>query len=101
MTPARLTSRADVATATPERYAKQLVSHLGHKLTFITEGAVSTAAIGAGTGQVVVGAGVLTLLATGADEQALAEVERVLGSHLERFAQRENLSVSWTRNAAG
>lgn len=94
-----LISRADVPTATPERYAKQLVSHLGHKISFATEGAISTAVVGAGAGQVIVGDGVLTLLATGADEQAVGQVEHVLGSHLERFAQRDELAVTWTRSA--
>jgi hypothetical protein len=97
-TPA-VTSRADVATDAPARYAKQLVSHLGRKLEFTTDGAASTAAIGTGTGQVVVGDGVLTLLATGPDEESVATVEHVLGSHLERFAQRDELAVRWGRSA--
>jgi uncharacterized protein len=98
---APITSRADVATDVPARYAKQLVAHLGRKLTFTTEGSSSTAAIGAGTGQVVVGDGVLTLLAAGPDEEAVATVEHVLGSHLERFAQRDELTVTWSRSADG
>lgn len=97
-TPA-VASRADVATDVPARYAKQLVSHLGRKLDFATDGNVSTAAIGAGTGQVVVGDEVLTLLATGPDEESVATVEHVLGSHLERFAQRDELAVRWARTA--
>ncbi len=43
------TSRAQLATPTPERYAKQLVGHLGRKLEFRTAGATSTAAIGDAT----------------------------------------------------
>ncbi len=96
---ASVTSRADVATDVPARYAKQLVSHLGRKLDFATKGDVSTAAIGTGTGQVVVGDNVLTLLATGPDEESVATVEHVLGSHLERFAQRDELAVRWNRSA--
>ena len=98
--PTAVTSRADVSTDQPARYAKQLVSHLGRKLAFATDGATSTAAVGAGTGQVVVGDGVLTLLACGPDEAALADVEHVLGSHLLRFATRENLTLAWTRTTA-
>jgi hypothetical protein len=45
----------------------------------------------------VVGDGVLTLLATGDDEESVARVRDVLGGHLERFAQREDLSVRWLR----
>ena len=52
-TAAAVTSRADVPTDQPARYVKQLISHLGRKLDVTTDGPVSTAAVGAGTGQVV------------------------------------------------
>ena len=94
-TPTRLTARADVATDSPERYAKQLVAHLGRKVAFSTDGATSSARFGAGTGRVVVGDGVLTLLAEAPDAEALARVEDVLGRHLERFGQRNELVVTW------
>lgn len=99
-TTAAVASRADVRTDQPARYAKQLVSHLGRKLDFNADGATSTAAVGAGTGRIVVGDGVLTLLATGPDEESVATVEHVLGSHLLRFATREDLTVDWTRTTA-
>jgi hypothetical protein len=83
-TPA-ITSRADVATDAPARYAKQLLAHLGRKLDFTTDSVTSSATIGDATGHIIVGDGVLTLLATGDDESAVARVEHVLGSHLERF----------------
>ena len=94
-----LRSRADVATDAPARYAKQLVSHLGRKLTFTGDATSSpaTAAIGAATAGIAVGEGVLTLWAAGDDEESVARVEQVLGSHLERFAQREALTVQWAR----
>jgi uncharacterized protein len=88
-------SRADVATATPARYAKQLVAHLGRKVQFSTDGPVSTTTIGAATGQIIVGDGVLTLTATGDDPAAVAVVEDVLGRHLERFGARNELAVCW------
>lgn len=94
---ATIISRAHVSTATPERYAKQLVAHLGRKLEFSTEGATSTTTIGEATGQIVVGDGLLTLLATGADEESVARAEQVLGSHLERFGQRNEITVAWSR----
>src|ERR1700712_1498002 len=88
-------SRADVATDTPDRYAKQLVAHLGRKVSFSTDGATSTATIGGATGQVIVGDSVLTLTAAGDDPAAVAVVEDVLGRHLERFGARNELMVSW------
>lgn len=96
--PFAITSRAQVATETPERYAKQLVSHLGRKVEFSASGATSTATIGAATAQIVVGDGLLTLVAAGDDEVAVALVEQVLGNHLERFGQRNELTVTWMRN---
>jgi hypothetical protein len=93
---APLTARADVRTDTPERYAKQLVAHLGHRLEFTTTGATSTAEIGTGVGAVEVGDGVLILHASAPDAEALDRVQDVLGRHLERFGTRQELTVVWT-----
>jgi hypothetical protein len=90
-------SRAEVATTSPERYAKQLVAHLGRKISFATDGVISTATIGDATGQIIVGDGVLTLTAAGDDPAAVAVVEDVLGRHLERFGARNELAVHWVR----
>ena len=46
-----------VKTQTPDRYAKQLIAHLGRKIQFNTDGDTSTASFGTSTGQVVVGEG--------------------------------------------
>ena len=94
---APLSSRADVPTDAPERYAKQLVSHLGRKTEWTTEGPVSKATIAGGTGVVEVGDGVLTLLAEASDTETLDRVQDVLGRHLERFGQRNELTVVWTQ----
>lgn len=97
MTNTPLTARADVVTDAPARYAKQLVAHLGHKLEFSTEGPTSTASIGTAIAQITVGDGVLTLRAKSSDEQALATAQDVLGRHLEKFGQRQELVVTWAR----
>jgi uncharacterized protein len=90
-----LTARADVPTDAPERYAKQLVSHLGRRTGWTTEGATSRASIAGGTGIVEVGDGVLTLRAEAPDAESLATVQHVLGSHLERFGRQNELAVVW------
>src|SRR4051812_36494563 len=95
-----IASRADVRTDTPARYAKQLVAHLGRRIGFNTEGAASTATLGTATARIEVGDGLLILLAAGPDEADVARVEHVLGSHLERFGQRNELTVTWTRDSA-
>jgi hypothetical protein len=91
-----LTARADVRTDVPERYAKQLVSHLGRRTEWTTEGPTSTADIAGGRGAVEVGEGILTLRATAPDPETLDRVQDVLGRHLERFGQRNELVVVWT-----
>jgi hypothetical protein len=96
-----LTARADVPTDSPDRYAKQLLSHLGRRVTWTTEGDISTAEIAGGTGRVVVGDGVLTLIVEAPDGETLGRVQHVLGSHLERFAQRSELQVTWVSEIAG
>ncbi len=73
----RYTSRADVPTDVPARYAKQLVSHLGRRIDFG-----------------------LVLQAEAPDVESLARVEHALGSHLERFGQRKELTVTWQRSTA-
>ena len=72
-----LTARADVATETPQRYAKQLLSHLGQRTSWTTDGDTSTAEIAGGTGRVVLGEGVLTLIAEASDTVTLARVQHV------------------------
>ncbi|TFV88739.1 DUF2218 domain-containing protein [Blastococcus sp. CT_GayMR16] len=94
--PEPLTARADVPTEAPARYAKQLVSHLGRRVEWTTDGAVSTATIAGGTGIVEVGDGVLTLRAEAPDSESMARVQDVLGRHLERFGQRNELVVTWS-----
>jgi uncharacterized protein len=91
-----LLSRAEVATATPERYAKQLVSHLGHRVPVepTPDGDVLT--FDQGRGVVRVGEGVLVLEAQGQGEAALGVVQDVLGRHLLKFGSRAELTVTWS-----
>ena len=100
MTQHTLTARADVTTDAPARYAKQLVSHLGRKVEFTTDGDTHTATIGDATAQIVVGDGLLTLLAGAETEPDLARLQHALGDHLERFGQRAELRVHWDRPGA-
>lgn len=82
-------------TEAPARYASQLVSHLGRRVAWVTEGPVSSASIAGGTGVVEVGDGVLVLRAEAADPETLQRVQDVLGRHLERFGRRNELVVTW------
>jgi hypothetical protein len=94
-------SRAEVDTDAAARYAKQLVAHLGRKITFTTDGTTSTAAIDTATATITVTGRGLILSAHGPDPDAVARAEHILGSHLERFGQRHELTVTWTRIREG
>ncbi len=89
-----LTSTADVPTATPDRYAKQLASHLGRKAEVHDEAAGQRIVIGEGSCLLECGDS-LVLRAEAPDPETLERVQRVIGSHLERFGVRNELVVSW------
>ena len=94
------TSRADVPTDVPARYAKQLVSHMGRKIPFVESDSTWTATNDS-IARITVADGVLVLQAQAPDVESLARLEHALGSHLERFGQRNELSVTWQRSPAG
>ena len=96
----RHASRAEVATDAPGRYAKQLVSHLGRKVPFTEDGNSWAADIQGATARITVRDGVLVLQAEAPDVELLARIEHALGSHLERFGQRNQLTVTWQRATA-
>jgi uncharacterized protein len=95
---APLTARADVATATPERYAKQLASHLGRRSEIREEADGTRIVLAVGDCLLRSHEGSLELLATAPGPEELERVEAVVGSHLERFGQRNELQVVWRRD---
>ena len=92
-----LSSRADVVTERPERWAKQLVSHISHKVAHEKTERGDELTIGDGLGIVSVLPGAVVLQAYANDPELLARVEDVLGRHLERFAEKDGLTVTWSR----
>jgi hypothetical protein len=89
------TSHAHVPTDAAPRYVKQLVAHLGRKAP-VTDG--ERLAFPFGTGVVRAAPDGVVLEAAADDDEALARVEDVLGRHLERFGQRNELVVVWSRS---
>jgi hypothetical protein len=88
-------SVARVSTSTPERFAKQLTDHLGHRVP-VTHGPDGIAlTFGSGTALISSEEATLVMLAESATEAGLAEVQDVLARHLIRFGQRQALSVQW------
>ncbi|MBX3099950.1 MAG: DUF2218 domain-containing protein [Salinibacterium sp.] len=92
-----LNSRADVVTERPGRWAKQLVSHLSNKVSHEKTERGDELAIGDGLGVVIVESGSIVLEAHADSAEDLARVEDVLGRHLERFAEKDGLKVTWSR----
>lgn len=94
-----LTSIATVTTSTPERYAKQLASHLGRKAEVREEPTGERIVIGTGSCLLEPRGDALVLRAVADDAESLRRVEQVVGSHLERFGQRNELTVAWEAGA--
>ena len=93
-------STAVVATDAPERYAKQLLAHLGRKNTVETIGGVRQGGrlvFTYGTATVRPEDNQLVLEAAAEDPASLAHVEDVLARHLERFGAKRELVVTWQR----
>jgi hypothetical protein len=93
----RVTATASVATPTPERYAKQLAAHLGRKLEVREEADGLRLIFGDGTGDCVLRAegSALEMSASAAGPAELERITHVVGSHLERFGQRNELVATW------
>lgn len=88
-------SRAAVATDRPERYARQLASHFDHKIEVRHEDAGPRLYFDGGNCLLSAADDTLVLVAHADDEASLRRVEHVVGSHLERFGQRDGLTVAW------
>ena len=91
----QITSRAEVTTDKPVAYMRQLCKHFGHKVD---------ASFGDDSGYIQFEFGrcelhtsdhTLNLEVTAGDAESHERMERVIGSHLERFGRRDELSVTW------
>lgn len=89
-------AQASVVTEAAARYAKQLASHFGHKAEVRTEAEGSRIVLTVGTCLLVAGDHALELRARSETSEGLERVQQVIGSHLERFGQRDGLTVDWS-----
>lgn len=91
-----LKSSATLIIDRPERYAKQLASHIGHKAEVVTEGTLSTVKFGNGAiGTIDVNSDSVLLGATAETEEQLVLAKNVLGRHLLKFAKLEDGELDW------
>ena len=93
----RPTATASVATEAPARYAKQLASHLGRRCEVREEPGGIRIVLGDGDCLLTTGDATLELVAVATGPDELDRVTQVVGSHLERFGQRNELRVDWHR----
>ncbi|WP_374573514.1 DUF2218 domain-containing protein [Phenylobacterium sp.] len=93
-------SSATVATANARRYMIQLCKHFGHRLPASFDDHEGHIAFDVGQADMRASPDTLMLVATANDAEGLERLEKVVASHLVRFAFREpELSVDWRRGA--
>lgn len=92
-------AQANVATNRPSRYLTQLCKHFGQKIPAEYDNEKGTTTFEAGTCVMHARDGVLRLRAEAGNDDGLRQVQDVVGSHLERFGARDELTVQWTRVA--
>lgn len=87
--------RKTIKTPKAAIYATQLSKHFGHKIKVeeLENSVVFHFAFG--IGQADVDGDLLTLSAAADSLEHMQKLAHVLGSHLERFAFRENLQLDW------
>ncbi len=94
-----LLSIAVVSTDASERYGKQLLSHLGHKVRMEPlpdrPAPAGRLVFAYGVGTVLPMPGQLVLRATAANLESLTRLQDVLQRHLEKFGARRELAVTW------
>jgi len=96
----QLTATAVVKTLTPQRYAKQLASHLGRRSEVVEEATGTRLKLAGGECLLRPQGETLELLASAPSVAELDLVTQVVGSHLERFGKRNEMHVEWQRQEA-
>ncbi|MBV8218051.1 MAG: DUF2218 domain-containing protein [Solirubrobacterales bacterium] len=91
----QITSRAEVTTDKPVAYMRQLCKHFGHKVDASFGDDTGYMQFDFGRCDLHANNGTLTLDVSAADAESHVRMERVIGSHLERFGRRDELSVAW------
>ena len=88
-------SISEISTSKASGYLQQLCKHFGHKTKVDFETNNGRIEFGFGYVNLTAGQGALTLNATAKNADDLERLKRVLSSHLERFAFREDLQIEW------
>jgi len=92
-------STTTVRTPKASVYLKQLCRHFGHRVETAFDDRDGRIRFAFGECELHAGDELLELTAIADDRDARERVESVVGSHLERFAFREDLHVTWPGDA--
>jgi len=95
MSTEQIRSRAAVPTDKPVAYMRQLCKHFGHKVDASFGDDSGYIQFEFGRCELHTFARTLNLEVSAADAESHERMERVIGSHLERFGRRDELSVTW------
>jgi hypothetical protein len=96
-----VTSTALIPCSRPERLARAMGRHFGHKVRVEQTGAVTRVFLASGCFELEVGEGELVVRASGEGPKELADVKRIAESHLARFARPETIHIGWDVGRAG
>lgn len=89
-------SISHVPTQQGSRYLQQLCKHFGHKVPVEFDAMNGSITLPFGTCVLLARDEELILTLAGGD---IGKLEEVIGSHLERFAFRESLNVTWAKTS--
>lgn len=85
------------STPNAQKYMTQLCKHFGHKVPAEIEGDAGQVTFGMGIAQFQAGDEALSVLLSGESAEAIASLQEVIDSHLQRFAFREEFTgMSWS-----
>ncbi len=90
------TATASIPTAKASGYLQQLCKHFGHKTSVEFDAESGWIEFGFGRAEMAAKPAVLTILAAAENADDLKKLKKVISSHLERFAFREDLEISWS-----
>lgn len=87
-----------LSTAHGSKYLQQLGKHFGHKVPVTFTASKGEVTLPFGTCNMVADTTSLTITVSGQPKN-LGQLEGFIGDHLERFAFRENPTLTWQRAA--
>jgi hypothetical protein len=90
-----VTATALIACSQPERLARAMGRHFGHKVRVEQAGPVTRVFLASGHFELEPGEGELAVRVSAEGQEELAEVKRIAGNHLARFARPEGVHIGW------